>query len=84
MASDGPYHGDRVAQPLSATRYQALIVNEGVDVVAQGMIADWQRVIAAIGMEGLADAMRLGYLRGGPTAPWPRSRSQRLEGTVSQ
>lgn len=61
-AIDGPFHGERVAQPLSAAAYQRLVVEAGVDRVLDGMNADWLAVVDVVGRISRVSTDRIGYL----------------------
>ncbi|WP_370115334.1 dienelactone hydrolase family protein [Streptacidiphilus sp. MAP12-33] len=62
VAIDGPYHGERVPQPLTAAQYQALIAGEGVERVLDRMAADWLATRDALVRTGLADPDRQAYV----------------------
>ncbi len=62
LAIDGPYHGDRVVQPLSPSVYQSQMVCDGVDLVTDRMVDDWWTAVDRVGAAGLADTDRLAYL----------------------
>jgi uncharacterized protein YhfF len=61
-AIDGPFHGDRVAEPLDAHEYQKQMAARGVDTVTDGMVADWCATVHALGELDTIDAQRLAYI----------------------
>lgn len=60
-AIDGPYHGERVASPLSSAEYQARVVAEGIDSVLDRMAGDWTAVGELLVDLGVADRERLAF-----------------------
>ena len=61
-AIDDPYHGGRVASPLTPAEYQARIVAEGVEKVLDGMAADWLATRDALAHAGIADPTNVAYV----------------------
>ena len=62
LAIDGPYHGDRVAEPLTPADYQHRILEEGLDAVIEAMVSDWRGAVEAVTMLERVDTTSLGYL----------------------
>lgn len=62
VAIDGPYHGERVGSPLAAGDYQHRILQEGLDVVVERMVGDWQATVETVSALEGADVTSLGYL----------------------
>jgi dienelactone hydrolase len=62
LALDGPHHGDRVEAPMPAARYQALIADEGIEVVLDRTAGEWRSAVDTLGAMGLVDSGRLGYV----------------------
>jgi dienelactone hydrolase len=60
-AIDGPYHGDRVAEPMPAPVYQQRMAETGVDKVTDGMVGDWGATVDALVADGWVDVDRVGY-----------------------
>jgi dienelactone hydrolase len=61
-AIDGPYHGDRVSEPLDRVQYQAMMAAAGVDKVTDGMVDDWQATLEALSHLESIDANRIAYM----------------------
>jgi dienelactone hydrolase len=75
IAIDGPYHGDRVKQPLEPPVYQQLIADEGIERVTDRMTGDWLAGVSALTALGVVDdvnvsvfAMSMGARFGLPVA----------------
>jgi dienelactone hydrolase len=62
LAIDGPYHGDRVAAPMSAAQYQPRVVAEGTEAVLDRMTGDWLAALDAVAAAGLVDMANAGYV----------------------
>ena len=61
-AIDDPYHGERVASPLTPADYQARIVAAGVEKVLAGMAADWLATCEVLAQAGIADRTNVAYV----------------------
>jgi dienelactone hydrolase len=59
---DGPFHGDRVAEPVDRQQYQAMMAAIGVDKVTDGMVDDWQATLDAVSQLDAIDADRIAYM----------------------
>ena len=62
LAIDGPYHGDRLRQPLTAREYQARIAEEGAANVVERMKGDWRATIDAVTELRVAATDVLGFI----------------------
>jgi dienelactone hydrolase len=62
VAIDGPFHGDRVAEPLDRAQYQAMMAAAGVDKVTDGMVDDWGATLDALSHLESIDADRIAYM----------------------
>lgn len=60
-AIDGPFHGERVASPLTPAEYQSRIAAEGVDRVLDRMADDWVAASDLLVEVGIADPTRQAY-----------------------
>ena len=61
-AIDGPFHGDRVAEPLAPEVYQRMIIEEGVQAVINRMTSDWQVTLTVLQRESLVQDQPAGYI----------------------
>jgi len=59
---DGPFHGDRVAEPLGRSGYQAMLAAVGVDKVVEGMVDDWRATLNTLSALDAIDADRIAYM----------------------
>ena len=59
---DGPFHGDRVAEPLGRSGYQAMLAAAGVDKVVDGMVDDWRVTLDTLSALDAIDADRIAYM----------------------
>lgn len=62
VAIDGPYHGDRVSEPVDSRQYQDRMAATGVDTVTDSMVEDWCAVLDALEELDTIDAGRVAYL----------------------
>jgi dienelactone hydrolase len=62
VAIDGPYHGDRVAEPLDSSQYQSRMAALGVDTVTDAMVDDWRATLDTLAEHDAIDAARVAYL----------------------
>jgi alpha-beta hydrolase superfamily lysophospholipase len=60
VAIDGPYHGDRIASPMTPAQYQARVVADGVENTLDQMVEDWRTTLDEI--SSLVDTQRLAYV----------------------
>ncbi|MFF6991259.1 hypothetical protein [Streptomyces sp. NPDC010273] len=58
---DGPFHGERVASPLTPAECQSRIAAEGVDRVLDRMADDWVAARDLLVKAGIADPTRQAY-----------------------
>lgn len=62
VAIDGPYHGDRVPEPVGAREYQERMAAVGIEQVTDSMVDDWTATLDALVALDLVDGERVGYL----------------------
>jgi dienelactone hydrolase len=62
VAIDGPFHGDRVAEPLERSQFQAMIASAGVDKVVDGMVDDWSSTLDALCQLDAIASDRIAYI----------------------
>jgi len=60
LAIDGPFHGDRAPSGSSATDYQRLMVEAGIDNIIDALTQDWINAIDAVA--NLVDTSRIAYI----------------------
>ena len=61
-AIDGPFHGDRVVEPLDRRQYQGMMAAAGVDKVTDGMVEDWCGALDALSQLDAIAADRIAYM----------------------
>ncbi len=62
IALDGPYHGERVATPLSKREYRARVIAEGPEVVLDRMTEDWAATVDAVSQLDDLDVSSIAYV----------------------